>query len=129
MEKLTEVKKGIERLKTRKVVDNVLEVSKRTKKWFWMMRYCKNRGESPANSHFWNNSEKAYIEFKEELKINLSKMNKKNHHLKVGVFTVYYSTANLDNLVHFHGGKYFDIVGEDGIEGEYLTKGEVLDLF
>jgi hypothetical protein len=54
----------------------------------------------------------------------LSEMNNTNNELKVGEFTVFYSTQNLGALPNFNEGRYFDILGIDGIgiEGEVHDK-------
>ena len=57
----------------------------------------------------------------------LSEMNKTNNTLKLYCFTVFFSTSNLGGLPNFHGERYYDIMGIDGIEGEYMTKEEVVN--
>ena len=60
-----------------------------------------------------------------ELFKQLKAMNKVNNTLKVDQFTIFYSTANLGQLPGLNEDRYYDIMGEDGIEGEYMTKEEV----
>ena len=56
----------------------------------------------------------------------LAEMNNANSVLKLDNYTVFFSTANLGSLLHFHECRYYDIMGPDGIEGEYMTKEEVM---
>ena len=40
-----------------------------TKKWIWMMDYCKKHTMPPAQKWAWNIAEKAYVKVCENLKI------------------------------------------------------------
>jgi len=63
------------------------------------------------------------------MKDKLKKMSKVNNTLKIDKYTVYYSTSNLGSIVGLNDGRYYDIMGADGIEGEYMTINDVLVFF
>jgi len=60
------------------------------------------------------------------LEDKLGSISVENSMLKVGVFTVFYSEENLGTTKEEQEGKYFDILGEDGVEIEYANAEEVL---